>query len=105
MAKPAVAVLAAGRGARFGGNKLAALCAGKPLGRWALDAAEAAGLGPGTVVTGSEAAVFAASWQVLVNPEPAAGLGCSLALAARDALAHGERSLLVLLADMPLVTA
>jgi CTP:molybdopterin cytidylyltransferase MocA len=105
MGKPHVAVLAAGRGTRFGGGKLEAPCAGKPLGRWVLDAVEAAGLGPGTIVTGSEAAGFAAGWQVLVNPEPSAGIGSSLALAARDALGHGERHMLVLLADMPLVTA
>ena len=47
MAKPAVAVLAAGLGTRFGGGKLEAMCAGRPLGRWAIEAVEAAGLGPG----------------------------------------------------------
>ena len=39
--RPLVAVLAAGRGTRFGGGKLEALCAGKPLGRCALDAVAA----------------------------------------------------------------
>ena len=58
MAKPAVAVLAAGLGTRFGGNKLEAICAGKPLGRWAIEAVEAAGLGPGIVVTGAEGVSF-----------------------------------------------
>src|SRR5687768_14290118 len=47
MGKPMVAVLAAGLGSRFGGDKLEAMCAGKPLGRWAIEAVEAAGLGPG----------------------------------------------------------
>ncbi len=104
MAEPAIAVLAAGRGTRFGGNKLEAACAGKPLGRWALDAAEHAGLGPGTVVAGLEGASFAGHWRVLVNPAPEAGLGASLALAARAALDEGTETLLILLADMPLVT-
>ena len=101
MGKPAVAVLAAGRGTRFGGNKLEALCAGKPLGRWAIEAVEAAGLGPGTIVTGPEWVTFAGGWSRAVNADPQGGLGSSLAIAAR--LAHGKPSLLVVLADMPLV--
>lgn len=98
---PLVAVLAAGRGTRFGGGKLEVLCAGKPLGRWAIEAVEAAGLGPGLIVTGPEGVSFAEGWTRLVNPEPEAGLGTSLAIAA-DA-ARGSSALLVLLADMPLV--
>jgi len=104
MGKPAVAVLAAGRGIRFGGGKLEATCAGKPLGRWAIEAVEAAGLETGLIVTGPEEASFADGWTRLINPEPEAGLGSSLALAAR--LVSPDRdSLLVVLADMPLVTA
>ena len=59
MGKPLVAVLAAGRGTRFGGGKLEAICAGKPLGRWALDAVAEAGLEPGIVITGPAAVGFA----------------------------------------------
>jgi molybdenum cofactor cytidylyltransferase len=102
---PLVAVLAAGRGTRFGGGKLEAPCAGRPLGRWALDAVAQAGLPPGLIVTGPEGVSFAEGWTPLINPEPEAGLGASLALAARLALGGGARSLLVLLADMPLVAA
>jgi CTP:molybdopterin cytidylyltransferase MocA len=105
MADLRIAVLAAGRGVRFGGHKLETPCAGNPLGRWALEAVDAAGLGPGTIVTGPERVSFAEGWDALVNPDPAAGIGSSLALAAREALERGARSLLVLLADMPLVTA
>jgi len=105
MAEIAVAVLAAGLGRRFGGNKLEALCAGKPLGRWAIEAAEAAGLGRGMIVTGPEGVSFAEGWTKLVNPAPDDGLGSSLALAARLALMDGAETLPVLLADMPLVTA
>jgi molybdenum cofactor cytidylyltransferase len=102
MGRPAVTVLAAGLGTRFGGDKLEAICAGKRLGRWVIEAVETAGLGPGTIVTGPEWVTFASGWTRAVNPEPEAGLGSSLALAAR--LARGKPSLLVLLADMPLVT-
>ncbi|HYD23628.1 MAG TPA: nucleotidyltransferase family protein [Croceibacterium sp.] len=104
MARPAVAVLAAGRGTRFGGDKLEAPCAGKPLGRWAIEAVEAAELGPGTIITGPEWVSFAGGWTRAVNPHPEAGLASSLALAARLVPA-GKDALLVLLADMPLVTA
>ena len=104
MAELHVVVLAAGRATRFGGRKLDTPCAGKPLGRWALDAAEAAGLGPGTIVTGPGGVAFAGGWTVLVNPEPETGLGSSLSLAAREALKRGAEALLILLADMPLVS-
>lgn len=104
MDKRAVAVLAAGLGKRFGGDKLEATCAGKPLGRWAIEAVEAAELGPGTIITGPEWVTFAEGWTRAINPEPEAGLGSSLALAARLALGRGTESLLILLADMPLVT-
>jgi molybdenum cofactor cytidylyltransferase len=103
MGRPLVAVLAAGLGTRFGGNKLEAMCAGKPLGRWAIEAVEAAGLGPGLIVTGPDWVSFAGGWSRAINPDPLAGLGSSLALAAQ--LARGKPALLVFLADMPLVTA
>jgi molybdenum cofactor cytidylyltransferase len=101
---PCVAVLGAGLGTRFGGDKLMAPCAGKPLGRWALDAVAEAGLPPGLIVTGPDGVSFAEGWTKLINPAPDRGLGSSLALAAQLALARRARSLLVLLADMPLVT-
>ena len=103
--RPLVAVLAAGRGTRFGGGKLEALCAGKPLGRWAVDAVAGAGLGPGLIVTGPAGASFATGWTALINPQPEHGLGSSLAVAAQAALDGGAEALLVLLADMPLITA
>jgi len=105
MAEPPVAVLAAGLGTRFGGGKLETVCAGRPLGRWAIEAVEDAGLGQGMIVTGPEGVSFARGWTALVNPEPERGLGSSLAMAANAALKRGDAALLVLLADMPLVTA
>lgn len=103
MADPLVAVLAAGRGSRFGGAKLDADCAGQRLGKWALDAVAAAGLEPGVIVVGPEAPAFASAaegWQLITNPDPDAGQGGSVAIAARAA---AGRALLVVLADMPLV--
>lgn len=107
---PLVAVLAAGRATRFDpdvfGAKLDADLAGKPVGQWVLDAVAAAGLAPGAIVVGATAPLFArdSGWPLLVNHRAQEGLGTSLALAARQALAEG-RPLLVLLADMPLVDA
>jgi molybdenum cofactor cytidylyltransferase len=102
---PFVTVLAAGQARRFGGGKIEAVCAGKQLGRWVLDAVAAAGLGPGTIVTPPGGVGFAAGWRQLVNPVPEDGLGSSLALAAQDARGRGVERLVVLLADMPLVSA
>lgn len=104
---PLVAVLAAGRASRFGGGKLDADCAGQPLGRWVLDAVAAAGLPAGVIVTGPDAPLFArtSGWELLANPRAEDGLGTSVALAAQEALRCGASSLLVLLADMPLVGA
>ena len=103
MVEPLVAVLAAGRGSRFGGDKLDASLAGKPWGRWTLDAVALAGLEPGVIVVGPDAPDFAKiadGWRLLTNPDPDAGQGSSVAMAAQAA---AGRALLVVLADMPLV--
>lgn len=103
---PLVAVLAAGRGSRFGGGKLDAPCGGRPLGSWTLDAVVEAGLPPGLIVTQSETPKFAREakgWTILPNAQSETGLASSLACAARHALAKRAPALLVLLADMPLV--
>jgi len=102
---PLVAVLAAGSAARFGGGKLDADCAGKPLGQWALEAAQDAGFAPGVLIVGSPQPAFAranAGWTIVTNARAQEGLGTSLALAARCALER-DRRLLVMLADMPLI--
>lgn len=105
----AVAVLAAGLASRFGGGKLDAPCAGKPVGRHVLDAAELAGLGhfAPLCITGPEAPLFvqeARGWQRIINPDPALGLASSVAVAAAHARQHGYAAMVVLLADMPLIT-
>lgn len=101
------AVLAAGQASRFGGGKLDAACAGQPLGKWALDRVAEAGMGPGVIVAGRDVPRFAeaaSDWAVLTNPEADRGLGTSVAVAASAAQVAGC-GLLVLLADMPLVSA
>ncbi|MEO5706455.1 MAG: NTP transferase domain-containing protein [Alteraurantiacibacter sp.] len=102
---PLVAVLAAGAASRFGGGKLDADLAGKPVGQWVVDAVAAAGLAPGLIVVSPQVTRFAAAsgWPLLTNIRPSDGLGTSLALAASAALGQG-RALLVVLADMPLVS-
>lgn len=104
---PLVAVLAAGRASRFGGGKLDADCAGQPLGAWVLDAVNAAGLPAGVIVTGPDTSAFArkSGWELLPNPLADQGLGTSVAVAALEAIRRGAPSLLVLLADMPLLNA
>lgn len=105
---PLVAVLAAGSASRYGGGKLDASCAGRPLGRWALDAVAEAGLPPGVIVTAAAAPQFARKaqgWTLIPNSRADSGLASSLACAARHATAQRASALLVLLADMPLVPA
>lgn len=102
-----IALLAAGLATRFGGGKLDAPCAGKPLGQWALDAVAAAGLSPGIIITNPGPPLFAQQakdWRICTNPAPERGLSSSLALVGAQALAHGFDTALVLLGDMPLVT-
>lgn len=98
-----VAVLAAGRASRFGGAKLAQPCAGKPLGWWALDVATASGLPVIAIVNSAQDWLEGAACEVLVNPDSQSGIGTSIALAARTARDRTVESLLIMLADMPLV--
>lgn len=113
MVKIAAILLAAGRSARFAaaggeeGTKLAALVAGKPLARYAAEAALAASARPVVVVTGHardavEAALRGLPLRFVHNPAFASGLASSLkaGLAALPADIEGA---VVLLADMPAV--
>ena len=99
-----VAILAAGSARRFGGGKLDAECAGQPLGAWALEAArrlDPAALG---VVVSDEAPTFAQGAEIVRNPYAAHGLGTSASAAARWAIDREADALLLMLADMPLVS-
>lgn len=97
-----VAILGAGRASRFGADKLAQPCAGKPLGQWAVEAAARLDL-PTLWIAGEVAPPFV-DCPIAHNRQAAEGIGTSVALAARHAADQGAEALLVMLADMPLVT-
>lgn len=106
MSRPAdilIAVLGAGSARRFGADKLAQPCAGKPLGLWALEAAKGTGL-PVIWIAGRTAPDWV-DCEIAQNPRAAEGLGTSVALAARLARERDAAALLVTLADMPLVSS
>ena len=102
-------VLAAGLSTRFGRNKLLCEVEGEPLVRRAARVALAAGLDPVVVVVGHEAerveaALAGLACRAVRNPDPAAGQGTSLR-AGLEILPAQVMAAVILLADMPLVTA
>ncbi len=102
-------VLAAGAGSRFGGGKLLAPMAGRPVLQHVLDALAAAGVGEVVVVLGRDAAAVEAAiaWRDerrVVNPEPERGLASSLQVGF-EAVGDGVGAVLVALGDQPLVSA
>ena len=108
---PAAVVLAAGSSTRMGDNKLLLALAGEPVVRRAVRAAAAAGLEPIIVVLGHEpervrAALDGLRCRTVVNPDHARGKGTSLqAGIAEVASATSADAAVVMLADMPFVTA
>ena len=102
-------VLAAGGGTRFGGatHKLLAEFRGKPLVRWAVDAAVEAALDGVLVVTGAVAldGVLPDGVEVVHNPRWAEGQATSLAAAVGAAAERGHDAVVVGLGDQPLVPA
>lgn len=104
-----IAVLAAGAGRRFGGAKLLAPLAGRPLLAWALEAARAQRNARVALVVGCRAAEVAAAVdlagvEVVPNPYWREGIASSIRCAAAS-LAAGEAGLLLLGGDQPLVGA
>jgi CTP:molybdopterin cytidylyltransferase MocA/SAM-dependent methyltransferase len=100
-------VLAAGSGSRFGGGKMLAELAGRPILQHVLDTLAGAGLDDVIVVLGRDAPEIERSiaWRTerrVVNPEPERGLASSLqvGMAAVDPAAD---AVLVALGDQPLV--
>jgi molybdenum cofactor cytidylyltransferase len=101
-------VLAAGYGSRFGGGKLLAVVAGKPILQHVLDRLADAGVGDVVVVLGRDAGMIerAITWRRerrIVNPEPARGLASSLQMGIQ-AIEPNADAVLILLGDQPLVS-
>lgn len=113
MKKVAAIILAAGQSRRFGtdseDSKVLALLKGRPLVRHVAEAALASRARSVFIIAGEahrkiEAALAGLEVQVLRNPEPAAGLSQSLRIGL-DAVGHDTDGAIILLADMPCVTA
>ena len=100
----AIAVLAAGSAERFGGGKLDVPVAGKPLGRWALDTAMQIDSALVAVVGSDPKPAFAEGAELIANGYARKGIGTSVSAAARWAMQARADALVVLLADMPLVS-
>ncbi len=101
----AIAVLAAGKGSRFGGGKLDATLRGKPLGRWITQSAEQAGFSRRIIIVGQTTPNFIqglSGWDVIEKPDAEDGMGTSIAAAAKAA--EGCTRLIIALADMPRVS-
>ncbi|QWC56585.1 NTP transferase domain-containing protein [Erythrobacter sp. 3-20A1M] len=99
-------LLAAGAARRFGGGKLDASVAGRPLGAWAASALQQLPATGRLIVVPPAAPAFVADlagWDLAVNPAAERGIGGSIAVAARHAATHGFDRMVIALADMPLV--
>lgn len=105
----AAAVLAAGGGSRFEGSahKLLAPFRGRPMVRWAVDAACAAGVDEVAVVVGAVdlAGVLPDGVSVVANDRWRDGVATSLQAAVRWADEAGHEAVVVGLGDQPLVPA
>lgn len=103
----AAIVLAAGHGTRFGGGKMLAQIAGRPMLQHVLDLAAAAALDPVVVVLGndSEQIEAAIEWRTeirVLNGHPERGISGSLKVGL-EAIGDSD-SALILLGDQPLLT-
>lgn len=98
----AYALLAAGSARRFGGGKLLADLEGRPLWRWAADAAVDAGFSTRIIVSNDpEILDKCDGWITHDNPDAAEGIASSIRRAVD--LAKDYDRLVIGLADMPLV--
>ena len=100
-------VLAAGAGSRFGGGKLQAELAGKPVAQHVLDRLAEAGLTDVVVVLGDDAADLEAAldWRSerrIRNPDPGRGLSSSVRLGLA-AVPADAAAVLIALGDQPLL--
>jgi molybdenum cofactor cytidylyltransferase len=102
-------VLAAGAGSRFGGGKLLASLAGRPILQHVLDRLAEARIEDVIVVLGRDAADIerAMAWRAerrIVNPDPGDGLSSSLRIG-MAALPPEAGGVLIALGDQPMVAA
>ena len=107
MMRVAIAILAAGKAARFGRQKLLAAWRGRPLLEYALRASRESCECRVLLVTGEESfANLAARYadRVVRNPRFEDGIGTSIAAAAAACDSETD-ALIVVLGDQPLVTA
>ncbi|UYH55013.1 nucleotidyltransferase family protein [Qipengyuania sp. SS22] len=94
--------LAAGRGKRFGRDKLTQDFRGQPLWSWVALAAEEAGFAQRYIVSGPHSAIPARSgWHAVTNDRAAEGMGTSIAAGVRAA--QDCSRVVIALADMPFV--
>lgn len=103
-----MAILAAGRSTRFGeASKLDALLAERPLIEWIATTGRAIAADHHWLVEQEVAPVesIVQGYERLANAQAALGMATSLRITAQAAQAHGMDALLILLADMPFVTA
>ena len=98
----ALVLLAAGRGERFGGGKLGAPLAGKPLARHAADSLRTIGFAAHFAVIGPATPTLPGYTTIMLDP-PGAPQSRSLALGVAGALSGGAQAVMIALADMPLV--
>jgi molybdenum cofactor cytidylyltransferase len=98
-----VAILAAGRSRRFGSDKLATDIGGMTLGERAVKLAHATG--HPIIWIGSGKSWEPPNCAVVQNPIADQGMGTSVALAAKIAIERKADAILILLADMPMVSA
>jgi molybdenum cofactor cytidylyltransferase len=106
----AAVILAAGSSTRMGQNKLLLSLDGDTLASRAVRAAADAGLAPIVVVLGHEAervraALAELPCQTVINPDHTRGKGTSLQVGIAAAAATPAGAAVVMLADMPFVTA
>ncbi len=104
----AIALLAAGQGRRFGGDKLTADLDGVPIGLRAANTLAGIGFEGMFSVCGKGGlapALAGLGFQILHNDQPDLGQSHSLHLAVFAAQQSPAQALLVCLADMPFVTA
>jgi len=100
----ALVLLAAGRGTRFGGAKLAAPLGNKPVARHASDTLRILRFRAHLAVVGPDTPPLPGYDTIMLDP-PGAPQSRSLALGVAAAQASGAGAVLIALADMPLVPA